>query len=90
LHAKNLGDVLKNVFLNLVQQILTQTLEKEAAPGLASGFSALLHLIPGFASGTSSAPGGLALVGEKGPELVNLPRAPAWRRRSRRSTRSTP
>ena len=30
--------------------------------------------IPGFASGTNSAPGGLAMVGERGPELVNLPR----------------
>nr|WP_246434338.1 tape measure protein [Shinella fusca] len=30
--------------------------------------------IPGFASGTNNAPGGLALVGERGPELVNLPR----------------
>lgn len=31
--------------------------------------------IPGFAMGTLSAPGGLALVGERGPELVHLPRA---------------
>ncbi len=30
--------------------------------------------IPGFASGTNFAPGGVALVGESGPELVNLPR----------------
>jgi TP901 family phage tail tape measure protein len=30
--------------------------------------------IPHFASGTSNAPGGLSLVGENGPELVNLPR----------------
>ena len=30
--------------------------------------------IPGFATGTNFAPGGLALVGERGPELVNLPR----------------
>ena len=30
--------------------------------------------IYGFASGTKSAPGGLALVGEEGPELVVLPR----------------
>jgi hypothetical protein len=29
---------------------------------------------PGFADGTDSAPGGLALVGERGPEIVNLPR----------------
>jgi hypothetical protein len=74
LHAKNLGDVAKNVFLNLIQQILTQTLQKEALPGLEAAGSALLHFIPGFAGGTNSAPGGLSLVGEKGPELVNLPR----------------
>lgn len=30
--------------------------------------------IPGFALGTNYAPGGLAMVGEDGPELVNLPR----------------
>lgn len=30
--------------------------------------------IPKFATGTNSAPGGTALVGERGPELVNLPR----------------
>lgn len=30
-------------------------------------------VIPGFANGTNSAPAGLALVGERGPELVNLP-----------------
>lgn len=30
--------------------------------------------VPGFAEGTTFAPGGLAVVGERGPELVNLPR----------------
>ncbi|HTN41812.1 MAG TPA: hypothetical protein VLZ84_11710 [Asticcacaulis sp.] len=30
--------------------------------------------IPGFASGTNSAPGGLAVVGERGREIVKLPR----------------
>lgn len=30
--------------------------------------------VPGFALGTNYAPGGLALVGERGPELINLPR----------------
>ncbi|MDE3810444.1 phage tail length tape measure family protein [Sinorhizobium meliloti] len=33
-----------------------------------------LHGIPGFAAGTNFTPGGLAIVGENGPELVNLPR----------------
>jgi soluble cytochrome b562 len=30
--------------------------------------------VPGFANGTNFAPGGLALVGERGPELVSMPR----------------
>ena len=30
--------------------------------------------IPSFQRGTDFAPGGMALVGEGGPELVNLPR----------------
>ncbi|WP_376872390.1 hypothetical protein [Albirhodobacter sp. R86504] len=38
--------------------------------GVISGIGKLL----GFANGTPSAPGGLALVGERGAELVNLPR----------------
>ena len=38
--------------------------------GLKLGFNG----IPGFANGTNFAPGGLAMVGERGPELVNLPR----------------
>lgn len=42
--------------------------------GAALGAGAGGLSIPMFASGTSSAPGVLAMVGEKGPELVNLPR----------------
>lgn len=30
--------------------------------------------VPGFAKGTKDAPGGLALVGERGAELINLPK----------------
>jgi hypothetical protein len=32
------------------------------------------QLFPKFASGTNFAPGGAAIVGERGPEIVNLPR----------------
>lgn len=45
-----------------------------AGLGLGGGGSGLLNLIPHFASGTNFAPGGVSLVGERGPELVNLPR----------------
>jgi len=60
---------------------------RRGLPGLitaAIGIAALLAMITAaqssiksvskFASGTNYAPGGLALVGERGPELVNLPR----------------
>jgi hypothetical protein len=41
--------------------------------GSSSGVGILSALIPKFANGTDNAPGGLAIVGEKGPELINLP-----------------
>jgi len=41
----------------------------DAAPA-ATDFASITH----FASGTNYAPGGVAWVGENGPELVNLPR----------------
>jgi hypothetical protein len=43
------------------------------ATGVGGIFNAIFG-VPAFAAGTAFAPGGLALVGERGPELVNLPR----------------
>jgi tape measure domain-containing protein len=46
-----------------------------SAPGnVTSGVKGLVNKIPGFADGVTNFSGGLALVGEQGPELVNLPR----------------
>lgn len=42
--------------------------------GGSSTFTVGSQSFPMFASGTNYAPGGVALVGERGPELVNLPR----------------
>lgn len=39
----------------------------------SSAASAAAHMIPGFARGTESAPGGLALYGEEGPEIGFVP-----------------
>lgn len=44
----------------------------EVGGALFGGF--LKNILPHFASGTSFAPGGLSLVGERGPELVSIPR----------------
>ena len=44
------------------------------AAGTSTGLlGSLIGMLPHFAAGTDDAPGGLSLVGEKGPELVNLP-----------------
>jgi len=59
-----LGSVLKSL-ANVFSQ---------AASSALFGPNFLGGIIPGFANGTNNAPGGMALVGERGPELVNLPR----------------
>lgn len=54
-----------------------QTLSKSGTPEQQQRAKATLKKLAeggAFASGTNSAPGGLSLVGEKGPELINLPR----------------
>ena len=43
------------------------------AAGIVKGLANSIN-VPQFAVGTNFAPGGMALVGEYGPELVNLPR----------------
>ncbi len=64
--VKNLMSVLGGGSGNSLSGALTTASGNVSA--LASGIK-----IPGFASGTNYAPGGIALVGENGPELVNLP-----------------
>jgi len=51
--------------------LLGSLFKGSSAPG---SFMVGSQSFPMFASGTNFAPGGLAIVGEKGPELVNLPR----------------
>ncbi len=72
-----LGQQLLDIALN---QAINQLFGNLLGGGLFGGFKTnttmgnFIKGIPGFAVGTNSAPGGLSLVGEKGPELVNLPR----------------
>jgi hypothetical protein len=59
---------------------ISQKLIGSAFDGLLGGFfsgggsGGFLGSLFGFANGTNFAPGGLSMVGERGPELVNLPR----------------
>lgn len=64
--AKSVKEALADVASSLVTMFANQAFE--------SLFGSFFPEFPGFANGTNRAPGGLALVGERGPELVNLPR----------------
>jgi len=59
-HTKNLDQIMENVLSSFIQF------------GLNFGFNKVFG--SSFAHGTSFAPGGPAVVGERGPEIVNLPR----------------
>jgi hypothetical protein len=72
-------DSLKLLFAQLIGKAALFGLLQVLFPGSGMAVGALSNLrkfigIPGFASGTNYAPGGLSLVGERGPELINLPR----------------
>ncbi|MEV0360076.1 phage tail tape measure protein [Nocardia sp. NPDC050697] len=63
---------------NTMQDVVNR--QQTIKAGTANGSSSPLTLdkmgikLPGHARGTNYAPGGLTIVGEEGPELVNLPR----------------
>lgn len=62
-----------NTILGLINQVMNAFGGlKNVQSGISSTGKALK--IPGFANGVRNFEGGLALVGERGPELVNLPR----------------
>jgi hypothetical protein len=88
--ADRMGDTFSDAFLGAIDgsKSLQESLADLAGDlasmfvsagfsGLAkgTGFAALLQgIMPAYAGGTQFARGGLSLVGERGPELVSLPR----------------
>lgn len=73
--VKSLGqafsDMAKQVIADLIKIAIRKAIIEPLAGALFGGKALGL---PGFANGTRFAPGGMAIVGERGPELVNLPR----------------
>lgn len=61
-------------FLNILGGVIDLILQLGSIGVFGKGFAANLNKVPAYANGTSFHPGGLAIVGERGPELVNLPR----------------
>lgn len=78
--AESFSDALSNILDKLADMLLNAAFDALFNPstgGTGGGlfgslFSGLGSLIPGFAKGTNSAPRGLAVVGENGPELVRF------------------
>lgn len=66
---KTFTDFIKDMILSVVNLIIKMTIMK----GLLTIFGGPLGLL-GFAEGTDSAPGGPAIVGERGPELMYVPK----------------
>jgi hypothetical protein len=71
--GKSLNDVLKSLITTLEKAAINSAVMSLFTPGAGQSVSAFSKLL-GFAGGTDYAPGGMAVVGESGPELVNLPR----------------
>jgi hypothetical protein len=65
---------LEAVYTALMSNPVTALLAGIALVALGTAAKNQLEATKAFATGTSFAPGGTALVGERGPELVNLPR----------------
>lgn len=61
-------------FLDILTGVVGFGLQLGGAGLFGKKIAANINRVPAFATGTKFAPGGLALVGERGPELVNLPR----------------
>lgn len=73
-------DTLANKALSMAADGIWNAIFGAIGGGLTGGIGSAFSggwgsaAFPKFASGTNFAPGGLAIVGERGPELVNLPR----------------
>lgn len=66
--VESLNDALSNTLGRMID-IMAQEAFRMFFRSTIGGFFGM----PAFANGTSNAPGGLAMVGERGPEMVNLP-----------------
>lgn len=75
--TKSLKDAFRDMTVSILNDLAKILIKKAILgpiAGALGGGGGLLGGLLGFADGTSFAPGGPAIVGERGPEIVNLPR----------------
>lgn len=61
-------------FLDILGSAVGLFLQLGSAGLFGKGIAQNINAVPAYAGGTNYHPGGLALVGERGPELVSMPR----------------
>jgi hypothetical protein len=61
-------------FLGILEAVIGVGLQLGSIGAFGKGIQTRLNSVPKYASGTNFHPGGLAMVGERGPELVSMPR----------------
>lgn len=75
--SQKVGDAIAGLLKQLANLLMNrafQMLFNAILPGSGGMGLGYFPPVPSFATGTNFAPGGMAWVGERGPELVNLPR----------------
>ena len=69
------GSIKGGGFLDILSSVLNLGLQLGSMGVFGKTFQTNVNRpIPGYANGTNFHPGGMAVVGERGPELLNLPR----------------
>ncbi|MBB3034059.1 phage tail tape measure protein [Alteriqipengyuania lutimaris] len=72
---RGMADAIKSGgFLGIFESALNLFLQLGSTGLFGKTLATNINRVPAYASGTSFHPGGLALVGERGPELVSMPR----------------
>ncbi|MXP43691.1 phage tail tape measure protein [Allopontixanthobacter sediminis] len=61
-------------FLDILGSVLGVFTQLGSVGAFGKSIQTNINKVPGYANGTSFHPGGMAIVGERGPELLNLPR----------------
>lgn len=71
--AKSFKQAVVDIIAKLAEMMAMKAFEVLWGGGIGGGIGGFIGKLFGFADGTSYAPGGMAWVGERGPELVSLP-----------------
>lgn len=68
------GSIKGGGFLDILSAVVGLGMQLGSIGAFGKTIAGRINKVPGYANGTNFHPGGLAVVGERGPELVSMPR----------------